>query len=141
MAGLAQTVESLRYNPYFWNFLDRAIFLWNPTWLVVINQVASFSLLMLLILRARATEEPIAYFAPISFVTLVKGSMLGQFWYFLQLPAFLLPLREHRLRFWLIALTPLLDVYSLVQLIVGPFGWTMQDYYTAFDVYQPLLLP
>lgn len=67
--------------------------------------------------------------------------MLAQFWCFLQLPAFLLPLRERRLRFWLIALTPVLDVYSLVQMIVGPFGWTMSEYYVPFDVYRPLLLP
>lgn len=141
MAGLGRTVNSLRFNPYFWNFLDPAIFLWNPMWLVVINQVVSYGLLFVLILAARRSTEPIAYFAPIAFVVLVKGSMLAQFWYFLQLPAFVLPLQERRLRFWLIALTPLLDVYSLAQMVVGPFGWTMGDYYLGFDVYRPLLLP
>ena len=67
--------------------------------------------------------------------------MLAQFWYFLQLPAFLMPLRERRLRFWLIALTPALDVYSLAQMVAGPFGWTMGDYYQGFDAFRPLLLP
>ena len=141
MAGLGRTVNSLRFNPYFWNFLDQAIFLWNPTWLVVINQVVSYGLLLVLILAVQRSTEPITYFAPIAFVALVKGSMLAQFWYFLQLPAFLLPLEERRLRFWLIALTPLLDVYSLAQMVAGPFGWTMGDYYLGFDVYRPLLLP
>lgn len=141
LAGLSQTVESLRYNPYFWNFLDRAIFLWNPKWLIVVDQLSSYGLLILLLLRARSSEAPITYFAPTAFMVLVKGSLLGQFWYFLQLPAFLLPLQERRLRFWLIALTPLLDVYSLAQILVGPFGWTMGDYYTGFDVFHPLLLP
>ena len=141
MAGLGRTVNSLRFNPYFWNFLDPAIFLWIPTWLVVINQVVSYSLLIVLILAARRPTRSITYFAPIAFVVLVKGSMLAQFWYFLQLPAFLLPLRERRLRFWLIALTPVLDVYSLAQMVAGPFGWTMGDYYQGFDAFRPLLLP
>ena len=96
---------------------------------------------VVLILAAKRSVEPITYFAPLALETLVKGSMLEQVWYFLQLPAFLLPLRERRLRFWLIALTPVLDVYSLVQMIAGPFGWTMSEYYVPFDVYRPLLLP
>jgi hypothetical protein len=141
MDGLRATAGSLRYNPYFWNFLDSAIFLWNPGWLIVINQVVSFGLLMLLLLRVRLETEPITLFAPIAFVTLVKGSLLAQFWYFLMFPAFVLPLREHRLRYWLIALTPLLDVYSLAQIIAGPFGWTMSEYYVGFDAFRPLLLP
>lgn len=142
LAGsLGITAGSLRYNPYFWNFLDPAIFLWNPLWLVVINQIASFGLVILLLLRARGSEEPITFFGPVSFVVLVKGSLLAQFWYFLMFPAFVLPLQERRLRFWLIALTPLLDVYSLAQIIVGPFGWTMSEYWAGFDGFRPFLLP
>ncbi len=37
--------------------------------------------------------------------------------------------------------TPLLDIYGSMQVLFGPFGWTMGDYYAGFDVFRPLLLP
>ena len=48
--------------------------------------------------------------------------------------SFFLALDDRRLRFWLFLLAPLLDVWSLLQMIVGPFGYTIGGYYDGLTV-------
>lgn len=126
--GLLGISGSLRYNPYYWNVTDRRFFGWNPGWLVAVNAIATGGVLALMAFRATRVERGWHHFGgAIGFVILVKVSTLAQFWYFLLFPAFVMPIDDRvgrwDVRWWLVALTPLLDVRSLVELFVGPFGW------------------
>lgn len=116
----------LRYNPYFWDVTFREMFGWNPTWLIVVDQVASYGwLVVLLTLLIRpwdgAGRDP-ALIAPVLLLILVKASSQAQFWYFLILPALLTSVADPRRRRRLLLAVPLLDLGALVQL-VAPFGY------------------
>lgn len=139
VTGLATT---LRYNPYYWNVLDRSAFRWNPTWLIAVNAVATWAVLAVLVVKAWRSEGGWPRLGgAIAFVVLVKISALAQFWYFLLFPAFVMPLDGEPgrvdLRWWLVALSPLLDVNSLVELVVGPFGWLETALYENLSAFTP----
>lgn len=126
--GMLSIPATDRYNPYYWNVLDLTVFRWNPDWLVGVNAVATYGVLALMIVHARRRERGwVELGGAIAFVALVKVSALAQPWYMLLFPAFVMPVHdapgERGLRWWLVALTPLLDVLSLSQLFVGPWGW------------------
>jgi len=126
--GLLGISGSLRYNPYYWDVTDRRFFGWNPTWLVAINAIATSGVIAVMAFRATRVKRGWHQFGgAIAFVILVKVSTLAQFWYFLLFPAFVMPIEDHvgrwDVRWWLVALTPLLDVRSLVEVFGGPFGW------------------
>jgi hypothetical protein len=53
--------------------------------------------------------------------------LLVEFWYVLVFPTMVLPIAEARARRTLLLLWPLLDVRSLIQLVVGPFGYVSPD--------------
>jgi hypothetical protein len=111
----------LVYNPYYWNW-TADMFAWNRPWQIAFNETASYGLLVLLIALAVRSRHVIAFLAPIAFVLFCKIHTNVQFWYFLLLPAFLVPLPKRSWRFALIALCPLLDVRSAVELSFGAFG-------------------
>lgn len=111
----------LTYNPYYWNpWAD--MFTGNAPVFIVVDEIASYGLLAVLIALAVRSGNWLAYFAPIAFVVFCKVHSNVEFWYWLLLPAFLVPIPHARWRFALIALCPLLDIHSAVELITGPIG-------------------
>ncbi|MGH7290250.1 MAG: FtsW/RodA/SpoVE family cell cycle protein, partial [Myxococcota bacterium] len=127
----------LVYNPYYWDFTAQ-MFSWNPTWLIAVNQLASYGMLGALIALAVRSRDPLAFFAPIAFVLFCKLHTNVQFWYFVYLPALLVPIPEAAARFGLIAACPLLDVRSALELVFGPFGDRgYRGMRSVFDLYRP----
>jgi len=135
MGGLVNIAGTIRYNPYYWNVLDRARFLWNPGWMITTNALVTYGVLAFMGWRAVRSGDIAGYSGAIGFVILVKVSSLAQFWYFLLFPAFAAPISERRVRWWLIALAPLLDVHSLTQLIFGPYGWIERGTYDGLSAF------
>lgn len=129
LGGLVGISVTLRYNPYFWNPFDASVFGWNPMWLRAANALSTYGVLAFMTYRAsRSSEGWARYGGAIAFVVLIKVSSLAQFWYLLVFPALVTPVRERESglgpRWWLVALAPLLDLRSLVELVAGPFGWS-----------------
>jgi hypothetical protein len=94
------------YNPFAWNFLDRAHFLWNPAWLIGWNALASYAALAAAIVFAwrMRRERDAADLLPFGlFWCVVKSLRWAQFWYPIAAPGFLLCL-ERRRRSWLLLL-------------------------------------
>ena len=125
------------YNPYYWNFLDRHWFLWNPTWLIILNQVGTYVILGTLVIAAVGTRRIAEFFAPIAWLGVAKLSPAYQFWYMNVFQSFVAPIQNRQLRFLLFLLAPLLDVRSTAQIVFGPFGYTVGQRFgdlTAFTV-------
>ena len=129
------TSRTLLYNPYYWNVLKRGMFGWNPGWLIFCDQIASYGMLVLLAVFAVKRKDLATYFAPICFVALCKVTSLGQFWYFVLFMPFLLPVDDKREKLLLFSLSPLLDLSSLIQILFGPFGYTVGNYYKNVTVF------
>jgi len=123
--AVASTFGTLRYNPYFWNPWAAGIFGWNPPWLVAANAVSTWAVLCVLLWFGWRSEDRLAYLAPVLFLLMLKVSSLAQFWYILLFPAFVAPIPDRAVRDWLVVMTPLMDVRSLVQIVWGPFGFTV----------------
>lgn len=117
--------SSLRFNPYYWNFTDLTIFMWMNyhKWLIVCNQIASYTVLALLLYIAINQKRVLELLAPVAFLALVKTLRNVQFWYLELFPSFVLPLRNLRMRRLLFFLTPLLDVYSMSLCLVSSLGF------------------
>ena len=113
---------ALRYNPYFWDVTHPQIFLWNPSWLVVANQVASYGLVAALLVAGVRYRDG-AVVAPLLFIGAVKASMQAQFWYMLVLPAMYTAVSDRRLRAALFLSLPLMDLRATVETFFGPFGY------------------
>jgi len=127
----------LVYNPYYWDWTAK-MFSWNPRWLIVANQIASYGMLLALIALAVRSRDRLAFLAPIAFMLFCKLHTNVQFWYFVFLPALLIPIPEPRARFALIAACPLLDVRSALQLAFGPFSQRgYRGMRSVFDLYLP----
>jgi hypothetical protein len=121
VTNVARYSALLAYNPYYWNPLaDR--FTGNAPIFVAANEIASYGLLGILIALAIRSRDRLAYVAPIAFVAFCKLHGNVEFWYWLMLPAFLVPIPERRWRFALIALCPLIDLHAIVELVAGPIG-------------------
>ncbi|MFI4968676.1 MAG: hypothetical protein ACHP7D_00565 [Lysobacterales bacterium] len=111
----------LVYNPYYWNpFAD--MFAWNPPWLIAVDQIATYGMLAALAIYAWRSGAFVYALAPIAFIVLCKTHTNVQFWYFLLLPAFLVTIPHAKWRAFLIAVCPLLDIRSTLELIAGPLG-------------------
>jgi hypothetical protein len=85
-------------------------------------------------------KEKITMLAPLLFLVALKLVGNGQFWYFVTYPIFLLPIKEEKLRTFLMMTFPLLDVYSFMQLIHGPFGYLVGNCYQGLTVFTRLTL-
>jgi hypothetical protein len=129
--ALAQIQYSapLLYNPYYWNFLDRPMFLWNPAWMIWFNQIGSYGILTLLLVWFLRGKHRVAYLAPIAFLVVCKWHRNVQFWYMQLFPSFALPIPEPRLRLALFLTVPLLDIYSLAMVWCGPLYLGVGGYY------------
>ncbi len=116
---------ALHYNPYHFNVLNTEWFGWNPLWLIISNQVASYGLLLTLVGYAfwRRNRRSLAEALPlVLYLVFVKSLANAQFWYMLTVIPLVLTISEERFRNTLFFLTPLLDIRSLAQIFVGPFG-------------------
>jgi hypothetical protein len=111
----------LTYNPYYWDWTAN-MFSWNPGWLVLCDQLASYAMLAALVTYAIRIRSAWTVAAPIAFLVLCKLHTNVQFWYFLLLAPLLVPIEDRRWRFALIAAVPLLDVGSAVSLLGLPIG-------------------
>lgn len=121
MSNVLRYGSLLTYNPYYWNpFAD--MFAWNPAWLITANELASYAMLSALILHALRDRNAIFAAASIVFLVFCKTHGNVQFWYFLLLPSFLVTLKNEKWRWWLIALCPLLDIGSVIELVGGSLG-------------------
>ena len=132
----------LRYNPYWWNPLDEAMFGWNPSWMVIGNEVASYGLVaMLLYFVFRATPgERIFFLAPLLWLAFLKGHSNVQFWYLMVFPSMVCAVPDPRARRALLLAWPLLDLRSLLQILFGAFGNIGPDLGKA-DAMLPYVLP
>lgn len=123
--------SALHYNPYYWNPFAEGIFVWHPGWLILADQLASWALLAtaawLVVGRGRVRDG----LGPLLFLVAIKLVTNAQPWYLLVLPILWLPLRDPRLRFALFAAVPLADLRSLVQVVSGPFGFTVDAFYSS----------
>lgn len=131
---------SLRFNPYYWNFFDGGMFAWMPQGLLLICQLASaawFFLALIMLMKERSAQ----YTAPLGFLAGLKLSTNAQFWYVNALSMFLLPIEKKRLRMLLMLAVPLLDPYSILQLIHGPFGYVTGGGYEGMTAFTRLALP
>lgn len=141
--GMLSIPATIRYNPYYWNVLDGAVFRWNPAWLVTANAVTTYGVLGVMVWQARRRESGWAELGgAVAFVVFMKLSALAQPWYVLLIPAFVMPVQdrpgERGLRWWLVALTPLLDVYSFTQLVAGPWGWLEVEVHRGLSAFTRL---
>jgi len=126
----------LRYNPYFWNPWATDMFTGNAPMQIAVDQIASYGMLAVLLVLAFRSRNWLPYIAPIVFVVFCKVHTNVQFWYWLLLPAFLIPVPNARWRFALIALCPLLDIHCVMELISGPIGPNrFHGLPSVFDIY------
>jgi hypothetical protein len=141
LQGIVGIASTLRFNPYYWNPVDATALLWVPPWLRAINALATYGVLAFMLVRGARTRAWWAYAGAIAFLVLVKVSALAQFWYLLLFPALVMPVEREPggldVRLCLLALVPLLDVYSLVELLVGPFGWIEVGTYEGLSAFTP----
>ncbi len=131
----------LTYNPYYWDFFARKHFAWHPYWLIVWDQAASYGLLAALIVLAWIFKAPFQYAASILFVGICKAVTHAQFWYLALLPSFFASIQSRRVLLALFLLLPLLEIRSTVQIIFGPFGYTVGNYYRGISVFDELWIP
>lgn len=111
---------ALRHNPLHWNAFSGELFTWNPLWMVIPHQVVSWGFLVALVwigVSRRCLPEAMP---GILFVLLLKVTTNGQPWYTVSLAPLLVALPGEGRRRLLIALTPLLDVWSLSEIFIGP---------------------
>jgi len=121
-------------NPYYFNPFEHHLFLGNPLWLTIVDQLATYGALVALSVWMIHDENVMHYVPSICFFVVMKLTHHAQPWFMLLLPSFVLALRNRRARFWLFLLAPLLDAWSLLEMIAGPFGYTVDGYYDGLTV-------
>jgi hypothetical protein len=137
--AVAQHSSPLTYNPYYWNPFDSALLAWNPWALRLANAAASYGLLLTLAWRARRGPDRLAFLAPLGAIVAWKLHTNVQFWYMVALPPLLLPIADTRLRRALFILAPLLDVYSISEMILGPWGAGSGGFFRYLSVFDPIV--
>jgi hypothetical protein len=132
---------SLIYNPYYWNPWNKVFWAWHPDWLIVWAQVATYAAIAALVVAAYWTRKPIDYLAPFTFLAACKAVTQAQFWYLVLLPTFLVPVRNRKVRAIALVALIALEPVSLVEMIGGPFGYTVGGYYGDTTSFTKLKLP
>jgi hypothetical protein len=127
---------ALTYNPYYWNPWNKVFWAWHPTWLIIWVQIATIGAIVALILAAYRTKKPIDFLAPFTFLVACKATVQAQFWYLILLPSFLVPVRHRRIRAVALVAIIALEPVSAVQIVSGPFGYTVGDYYGTTTPYE-----
>lgn len=132
--ALLSKSTTMVYNPYYFNFLDKDMFLWNPPWMVAGNQIASYGLLIALLAYGFSRRQRLPEVLPAALLLLfIKLSPIAQFWYMLTVFPFLLTISDRRARDLLLgASQALLDIHSTLQILFGPFGVVVGSYYDRF---------
>jgi hypothetical protein len=106
----------------------------HPGWEVVADQVASWTLLGLLVLAlGRRRAGALELFAPIAFLLALKVAWTAQPWYLLALASFALAVRDARLRWLLFLSLPLLDVGATASLLGFPTAPGLGDYHSGLS--------
>lgn len=125
---------AIRFSAYYWNPFVERLTQWVPGWVVGMNAVTTYAALAVLGILLLKRRDP-AMLAPAAFLFITKIHLTVQFWYFNTLPAFLMPIRTRHMALVLMLL-PLLDVYSVAQLVAGPFGYLgWRGFTSAFQAY------
>lgn len=137
-AGFFTGRSALFYNPYYWNPWSPISRAWHPTWLTVWVQIATYAAILALVLAVYHTRKPIDFLAPFAFLAACKASVQAQFWYLILLPSFLVPVRHRKVRAIALIALIALEPVSAVQIVSGPFGYTVGDYYGTTTPYTKL---
>jgi len=133
--------QFLHHNPFYWNFFYREIFNWNPLWLIVFNQISTYSIFLFLLYCILKGPDRINYFAPLCFVLFCKVLTIAQPWYFVLMPAFLTPISNRKHRLILYFLTMLTGTTAIIQIISGPFFPKKIMYYKGLSVFTKFVFP
>lgn len=132
----------LRYNPYYFKPFAAEMFLWHPPWLVAWNQLASYGLLLALIVLGWRLRRRVEFAGAALFVGLCKVVTQAQFWYLLLLPSFFSVISQSRVRLLLFALLPLLELRSTSELALGPWGYRVDPgFFGSLTVTDLIVLP
>lgn len=110
-------------NPLTWLLADPTQYGDYPFWLILIHIFLSIGFLFFCLYGIKRTQKITPWLSPMLFVILVRSSKLAQFWYFLLLPAFCLPVEDKTLRrilFVFCASFGLMDIHSI---FIGPIGY------------------
>ena len=130
-AGSFSRSLNMYFNPYYFNFLNRDVFLWVPARVIFYNQIVSDAAVVALIVLAWRSGRWTSYAAALGFMAAIKLATNVQPWYLMTMPAWLLTIDDRRVRIWMFLLLPLLDVYSLAQIVTGPRGYLAPPAYYA----------
>jgi hypothetical protein len=132
--------SALVYNPYYWNPWNKTYWAWHPDWLIVWVQVATYGAILGLVIAAYLTRKPIDFLAPLAFLGACKAAVQAQFWYLILLPTFIVPVRNRQIRAIALIAILALEPVSAVQIVSGPFGYTVGDYYGSTTPFTKLTL-
>lgn len=126
---------ALKYNPYYWNFFQSDYFAWNPPVLVLLNQVSSYFIIAMTIIYIYNYFNKAWFdiFPLLSFIIFLKSITNAQFWYVNSIPPLIMTISKPKWRRLFLLLLPFLDLRSLLEMVLGPFGNIVSEsYYKAF---------
>lgn len=131
----------LTFNPFSWDFTNRSLFGWIPSWLIAWNAVTSgliFIFAVALIFRRPRFLSFLEAMPITSFWALLKSLNWGQFWYAIPAAGFFIGLhRSKRLVLLFLILHWLQCGRSLALLSGPPFG--IREYQATIDRFQSCL--
>lgn len=137
LSQIFSTLETLVYNPWYFDFSNRAMAGEVPATIWFVDQLVS-SLLLLVLLVCIATQRLKFHYAPpLIFMLFAAFSTKFLGWYWLVLMPFLLVIPNHRLRLQLFALSFLIDI-SVYYEMLGLLGSNLDDYYAGIGVFDNL---
>lgn len=125
------------FNPYYYNFFNAGLFFWLPKWMIFIYQFTSYGLLITLFIYgfSNKKERIIEALPAILFLIFLKSIINGVYWYVMVLYPFILLISNTRLRNILWISCILLEFYSLLEMIFGPYGYMQPHYYDPLNIY------
>ncbi len=136
-------------NSYTWNIFDADKLCGTPSWLVVINAVLTYGILILClafairrilmvrqahhngpwksrVLNSLKGGQVFEYLGLVLFIIFVKSIGAAGFWYIPTMPLFVLPIDKPRQRRLFFSLA-LFEMAALHNLLIGPFGWVNES--------------
>jgi len=112
------------YNPLTWNIANPKWFPHFPYWLIVAHFIAGVIFLCVCFYYACKRGYWLQAAAPFLFVSAVKTSVIGQFWYMMLVPVFCLTIEDRTWRRIFFGLCIVLGIRSLVSIFTGPIGYS-----------------
>jgi len=128
-------------NSYTWNIFDAEKLCGTPFWLVVVNAVLTYGILILcLVFAARSVLSPskgsvlslskarrvFEYLGLILFIIFLKSVGRAGFWYIPTIPLFALTIDEPWQRRLFFSLS-LFEMAAFHNLVIGPFSWVNES--------------